>query len=44
VPILYTLLIRDRRRVAHDIDVELSAHHDEAHGVVGSVGQVAHRG
>jgi multidrug efflux pump subunit AcrB len=42
VPILYTLLIRDRRRVAHDIDVELNARHDEPHGEFGSVGQAAH--
>jgi len=44
VPILYTLLIRDRRRVAHDIDVELNAHHDEPHDGISSVGQVAHGG
>jgi multidrug efflux pump subunit AcrB len=42
VPILYTLLIRDRRRVGHDIDVELNAVHEEAHSGFGSVGQAAH--
>jgi multidrug efflux pump subunit AcrB len=42
VPILYTLLIRDRRRVAHDIDVELNARHDEPHDGIGSVGHMAH--